>query len=423
MEELVCEPVQPYCSTLRSASSELVIPAGFHGEDAGSFQTRDVLRVSETFSVESGVLGSEAVFVCPPKYHRVGGDVAVVCDHGSPGLGAWRRQGANVTLVDEDEAEPLVCELDEVHGARRQFFTGAGDAYGVVNGAGLDVVPNIDFETSPYDSTFFEAHVRPSMTGPFLFSVEFVGRVLLASGGSTLLAGRSQGAAPALLTTVAINLSSSDYVDLSLRHTLDPVLPDVDVGPVRPHIRLMWESQDLGLAREPVPATALYHSLEMLHGFPRRIHTLNAPPSQLCRSIHGRDYVGDFITRDFNDTFSLLDGSGGRSYNPDMYCSWRIRKGFSAECQFWFFAGAGGIHLQEPCGTDRIEFSTGNLVIGEACGYYAPGQFVFGVPNLGTVYVEFFSDSLVEYGGFNLTFVTATEFDEAPFVAPAWMEF
>ncbi|CAE8599931.1 unnamed protein product, partial [Polarella glacialis] len=409
---LHCEAIPDYCSPMNGGESLIAnVSAGMEGED--EFPSHVTRVVSEVIPVPAGAYGGIVELQCPPHHRQVIGDSRVVCGHGPLGSGAWQRARENSTivsdssvddstiqLVDEAIAQPLVCELDHMYGARRQYYTTFSGLYGG-NRSGLDVVPNIDETESQYDSYHFETWLSPNISDSYIFSIEVIGSFTFSLDGRVLLSGRSKGVEAQRFRPPAQELLINEYYKLSLQFLSDPDLSDRSDPAQREvtrHIRLLWASTS-----QPtpviVPPTVLYHSFEQLYSFPRVVSTLN--------DMYPCDAENPVIRRlSINDTGVLFDGTKGRKYNQKLHCTIVI----STEMDAVFNVFVNYFDVQETpgCIADRVDISQGLgggqiELVGARCGVYAKGDVLASFQGRA-LQIDFVTDNDIENEGFNISY-------------------
>jgi len=406
---LNCELIPDYCPPLRSASRDLVVPAGLLTADEPWLY--ETIIQNTTIPVVHGALGATANSSCPLTYQQVGGTNAVLCSHGTKGTGVWQpAHDPGTQLLDEVVAEPVVCELEPLYGVHRHYFTTPMGRHGGSGSDGHDVVPNLDQQSSMYDAAQFEAYLVPPHSGVWTLSVEVVGRFLLALRGRVLLTGRSGGAKPQLYIAGGVKLLSSEYYALSLQYTMDPKLPqETDVSPIPRRVRLLWASPPLLPTPVVVPSTAFRHNFKSASGFPRVLKLTNDPNS--CISGQAQDIAG----LQLGATGVIFDGDPNRDYNQDLRCRWVLRSAGLA--RFNFYVNFWDIQYTPGCTADYVRFSQGTVSsaesMGDFCGQYSNGTAITSLKT-AVVIIDFYTDSLLEGQGFNITYVVAPSASPLP---------
>jgi len=363
-------------------------------------------------SFAPAALGALVEWSCQPAYQRVLGDTRMVCGHGSLAVGgAWRREHVRYPeavhetieslrrspLVADDLAEPLVCQLNPIHGVGCRYFKSHWESrtaeFPEIPET-MDVLPNIDLTSSDYDIVHFETYIKPPQSEMFTFHVEVVGRFVLSVHKRVLLEGES-GLREEFMSQ-AVLLTAADFHLLSLQYVLDPEFPEDGYDGTSAHIRLFWESA--GVPRAVVPATALYHSLKSVHGFPRPLWPVDHPDP--CSGST------EFSGLEIGSTGYFTHGGPGYGYNPNMHCRWWIRT--SGELlKFRFVVTTFDVEPSMNCVKDHLDVRLGNLVTsnlyGGFCGSYHEGhELITGTAK--EMVVEFISDEQYERPGFNITF-------------------
>jgi len=398
-----CELMEGYCPELRSLSGERQVAAGLMGADER--EVHDTPIVSTILPLGSGRIGETKISSCPNLYSHVYGDAekGIVCTQGDSEQGVWQPLAAATTrLVDAAVAEPLVCEFETIYGVRRKYSVGLDQLPAGSRTSGVDVIPNINQRESAYDAVDFETHLRPFTAGVYTLTVEVVGSFFLSLAGSVLLKGRSQGVEPQVFSTQAMELEE-DYYELGLQYILDPNLTGLSGDALyQRHVRLLWRKE--GGEQEVVPATAMYHTFENLHGFPKIVIPVNDPNPCVSKVVDERK------TLRIGDSGLLFDGSPDRDYNPNLVCRWWLQA--VAIVQFRFIVNFFDIEKAEGCAADRVEFRAGTVttteLVGSFCGNYPQGhQLMYRVAS--DVFIDFVTDNMVEMQGFNITYVVESE--------------
>mmetsp|Transcript_24589 Transcript_24589/g.77844 ORF Transcript_24589/g.77844 Transcript_24589/m.77844 type:complete len:497 (+) Transcript_24589:1-1491(+) len=408
---LQCEPDPEYCPALPGMVYDQPAPEGREAVAVAEAAARTprVSWVSMVLPVAAAPLGAEATLACPQHYHRVRGDEHVICEHGAMS-GVWQRAGARTTgLVDDALAEPVVCELDPIFGARRLLYTSADQLHVGNVSVGDDVVPNIDQNTSDYDASHFQTHLRPPQTGEYALSVEVVGKFVLTLDDGVLLEGRSVGAAPERFRAAAVRLSASEFYALRVQYELDPALAGRgNPESVPRRVRLFWAYG--GQPEAIIPPIALRHTFAQPSGFPHVFMPVNDPAP--CTSGHVEQISGLRV----GDSGILTHGTVGRNYSQDLTCKWRL---LAAEIvRFAFYVNYFDIEDSPACAADHLEIKagtrTGAQLVGSFCGMQPQGKVLADVARVTEMLVDFTSDSAVERTGFNISYVVI--------VAPATLE-
>jgi len=262
----------------------------------------------------------------------------------------------------------------------------------------VEIVPNIDQYNSNYNAAIFEAILTPPVTADFRFIVDVIGRFSFSLDGRVLLTGRSQSGQPQLFNTTWVHLSRDEYYTLTLQYAFDISADMLAATPTASRrVRLLWESS--AIAQAVVPPTSLYHSFEMLHGFPKVITPVNDPAP--CAS----NRITELRNLDVGDTGAFQHGTPGRMYNSDSNCKWLLHG--AGLVRFNLFIDYLDIEYTPGCSADSLQLQVGagatNEIVGPFCGVL-PRGFLLTSRRANEVTVTFSSDDAVERLGFNITY-------------------